>query len=79
MNRKRGMGIRFFQSNHEYFFLIAILIVIENLIWINQTVVENFQADFDLFFSITSWLENFQQTLIEKQDSGAVLRLWAGH
>jgi hypothetical protein len=51
-HEKRFSSEQFFQSNPEYFFFIATMIVIENMIRINQTLIENFQADFDLFFSI---------------------------
>jgi len=43
--------ILFFQSNLDSKILIAIMILIEKLIRINQALIHSFQPDFDLIIS----------------------------
>ena len=44
-------------------FFIAIMIAFEKGFRINQTLIWNFQADFDFYFSTRLWLKIFRQTL----------------
>jgi protein tyrosine phosphatase len=77
--RKRISPERFFnQSLTEKFpavfnfkIFIAIMIAIENLIRIDQTLIFHFQPDSDFNFSIRVRLKNFQQTLVEKHCSNS--------
>jgi len=63
-----------FSSGPGWKISIAIATLPENLIRINQILIENFQADFDFYFSTGPWLKNFEQTLIEKWCTSAIFR-----